>query len=125
VITDELFVKIFFMTYRAFASRSQVFQGIAARYRGPPLPPQALEEFEPPLSRIRYGVCKVLVHWFIAHLSDFDERGRQEMTAFTEEGMLLALVVVDEEILINQPTNQPTNNPNYALFICVMICVWL
>jgi len=99
---------MFFMTYRAFASRSLVFQRIIARYRGPPLSAQALEESDPPLSRIRYGVCKVLVHWFSAHLNDFDERARQDMSAFTEEAKQQSVKDKESGILLSDQRGAET-----------------
>eukprot|EP01094_Clydonella_sp_ATCC50884_P025386 TRINITY_DN6654_c0_g1_i1.p1 TRINITY_DN6654_c0_g1~~TRINITY_DN6654_c0_g1_i1.p1 ORF type:complete len:443 (+),score=162.18 TRINITY_DN6654_c0_g1_i1:104-1330(+) len=79
----EQLQKVFFMTFRSFASPSDIFHRLVARFEGPP-PDSAIQVDDEELSNIRKAVCLHLKFWFTNHFRDFsmDDAFRREFQAW-------------------------------------------
>ena len=71
----DMYVKIFFMTYRSMITSKFVLEKLWERYEAAGIDPDEAETWNPPLSKIRNTICKVIVFWVNNHYRDFGTDG--------------------------------------------------
>eukprot|EP01094_Clydonella_sp_ATCC50884_P029750 TRINITY_DN9432_c0_g1_i1.p1 TRINITY_DN9432_c0_g1~~TRINITY_DN9432_c0_g1_i1.p1 ORF type:complete len:1120 (-),score=371.40 TRINITY_DN9432_c0_g1_i1:107-3226(-) len=73
--TYDLYMNMFFLTYRAFVDPEELLDRITAFFSPPPgLVEAEAELLIPPFSSMQNAVCKLLVHWFNHHFNDFNTK---------------------------------------------------
>eukprot|EP01094_Clydonella_sp_ATCC50884_P024203 TRINITY_DN600_c2_g2_i1.p1 TRINITY_DN600_c2_g2~~TRINITY_DN600_c2_g2_i1.p1 ORF type:complete len:1368 (-),score=338.25 TRINITY_DN600_c2_g2_i1:296-4399(-) len=66
------YLRVFFMTFRAFATAEELFTALEQRFDGPKdVDSRSTSVMYPPLHQVQVAVCRCLGHWVEFHFGDF------------------------------------------------------